>query len=227
VPAIDEYINPMILDLNTASNRADLQFLIDFLGETPIKEVSTRKSVQDNSAGILVFQQEYGVACGKDEEPILETIGAGPCIIVALYDSASQVGGLMHLSSMTVHGPRFEWLRSMIGSMYRAGYQDNKRDSVQVHIIGGYEGMSDSLYSHIKEGLSMFGFNKIIETDYGDLDAESVSFDTRTGEIYDLENILPSSFDVKEQQIMRIRELRATMTEVNYTLDQKAKKTYR
>jgi len=194
-------------------------FLAPLLGQA-----QNRKTVADRPGMIFVFMQEFGTTKGSDPNPVLETVGAGPCIVVTLYDKISKVGTMTHLSPATDTRNLSEALRGMIASMYRAGYDDRNRNRVGVRIIGGHRGSSDELFGRIQRLLTNLGFSKPIEVDYGDWEAESVALDTRTGELFDLVQIRPFSLKSEEERLRSaIRDMQALMPYVHYTSDKKVK----
>ncbi len=179
-----------------------------------------RSSIPESPDSIVVFQQEFGTTRADSENPVLGTVGVGPCIVVTLYDPASKVGSMAHIA-MHDNG----WIRSMLSSMWRAGYEDQDRSAVEVRIIGGHDGVSDGLYETINNLLSSFGFTNIVEVDYGNFEVERVALDTRSGKLYDLHSIIPWPVPKTENERLRreIRILRAQMPPVHYTDDDRAK----
>lgn len=194
---------------------------------------NARMSFSDQPGGITVFMQEFGTAQANDPDPILETVGAGPCITVTMYDTISHIGSMVHLAHMVLQQSMIEdafqrsWLDKMLESMNKAGYQDTA-SVLQIHIIGGQTGQSENLYFFIDSLLREKNLNdNVVEVDFGGYTSRSILLDTRTGQVFDLIHIIPFRNMTKEdEQIMQMRVMSAIMPEVNYTTDKKAEKKY-
>jgi len=189
--------------------------------------IQVRKQIDDKADMIFVWMQEFGTTSGNDESHILKTIGVATCIAVTLYDSQSKVGSMAHISAATDIENLREAFQGILDSMRRAGYQEASEGEMEIRILGGWQGCtSDELLMRIKSCLSSLGLPNVVEQEYSDDESKCIALDTRTGELFDLVNIIPMSItstSEKEKQIERLRELRAMLPLVHYTYDERAK----
>ena len=51
---------------------------------------------------VFVIQKEYAITNANSDKHILGSAGAGPCIILALYDSKNKIAVLSHIDGSTV-----------------------------------------------------------------------------------------------------------------------------
>lgn len=159
--------------------------------------------------GIDVGQQgAAATAPGAGRERYLQSHGAAPCVIVTLYDPETKTGALSHFDAGTGVAASLEL---MIGSM---GLPEETR--LQARLIGGMEGLSDSLFLQLVRELDRRGV-EILEADMKGRDEkapprrfriprldggyderelpglliDSIVFDTETGAAYDMEGLPP------------------------------------
>ena len=127
----------------------------------------------------VVLQSTFSCA-GKDlNKRYIETIGAGPCVIVTLYDTENHNGAMAHLDSRSDVLKALEIMAQKI---------NHNKSSLEVRIIGGHiqERSSRQIISSIS-GFALRTGNKIVEEDIlSDEDSKSVVLDTETGKLYNL-----------------------------------------
>lgn len=51
------------------------------------------------SAAFTIYQHDYGITTAKSRMPILGTWGAGPCVILALYNDKNKIAALAHIDT--------------------------------------------------------------------------------------------------------------------------------
>lgn len=124
---------------------------------------------------VTVLQHEYAISNAQSEQPILGTYGAGPCVILALYDKQDRVAILAHIDSMT-DTQSISKLFSLI----------SKNETV-AHLAGGDR--SHESVSMCIEIVDVLEKNNI-KIENADLarsefnSASSLAIDARTGAIY-------------------------------------------
>jgi chemotaxis receptor (MCP) glutamine deamidase CheD len=221
--------------LNTFAQKTDTCWAIcsqadDGKAHSEIPRIGEPRQEINDLGGILVFQQEFATAQARDSNFTLQTVGAGPCITVVFWDSVSQVGAMVHLAHMVLHQNKFEkpWVEKVAESMTKAGFQGS-RSTVEIHIIGGQTGSSENLYNYIDTTLRQAGFTRVVEVDFGGYESRNILLDTRSGQVFDLVNIISLSWgklSPQEEGLLQMRTMNALESWVDFTLDPRAKREY-
>jgi hypothetical protein len=125
-----------------------------------------------NAETISVIQREYAITTSTSPQPVLGTFGAGPCVILALYDSKSKSAILAHIDS-----------RIDINSLPRLFSLLSTEDTV-AHLFGGYISSQDMCMDIVE--LLEKNQIKIVNCDIArtSFDPASLAIDSRTGIIY-------------------------------------------
>ncbi len=131
---------------------------------------------------VMVSQRHVGYAMrGSSLEKVL-TFGAGPCVILTLYDRETGVGALTHLdagSEVT------EGVRGILRQI------EAKPENIEARIIGGLEGQSEELVYDIYIALERANVS-IVEADVLARDgSKAVILDAKDGRVYDLLGVPP------------------------------------
>ncbi|MDP8253584.1 MAG: hypothetical protein P9X27_04195 [Candidatus Kaelpia aquatica] len=131
-----------------------------------------------NGSYVSVLQGSAGVTSPDTEQPYLLTFGAGPCVIITLYDPTTGIGALAHLDAVTD-------VRGGINSMkYHMVNNGADGESIESRLVGGNRG-SEELILDIYTALEMHEI-EIVERDILGYGSRAIVLDTSTGEIYDL-----------------------------------------
>lgn len=121
-----------------------------------------------------IYIRSIGVSGETDSHPVLATSGAGPCLIVALYNPQLRRGGIAHLDANT--DPR-----SLSRMIDRLGGPDAP---LEAHLAGGWE----KTRPMVESTLAYLTAHNSITLRSADLLNEgsglkSLALDTRTGEV--------------------------------------------
>ena len=126
-----------------------------------------------------IYIRGYGVTSADDAKPVLGTSGAGPCVIVAVYNPATRSGSLAHFDTNTDVTSLDRLIEGVGGASSRG---------LQVTLTGGEFGSSHShrLVGQIVDRLSQN--QNITMRDAGLLNPsgalQALALDTRTGATY-------------------------------------------
>src|SRR5262249_19569476 len=103
--------------------------------ETTIKEANKNQPsykyfqlTPDNTRGVL--QHEYSIVLSTAKQNQLGTYGAGPCVIMAAWNSDAKKAGLAHIDSLTDIRSVQDFLNQVA-----SGRKDGTK--LQVHLVGG------------------------------------------------------------------------------------------
>jgi chemotaxis receptor (MCP) glutamine deamidase CheD len=140
-------------------------------GEIEIKEANKKRPryesfplTPDNTRGIL--QREYLVVTSRDIQNQLATDGAGPCVIMAVWNPDARKAGLAHVDFM---------------KQVASGARDGTK--IQVHLVGGTRDTIDlqvRLLHEIKNNPAL----ELVSADLGgDLENRSLAISATTGKI--------------------------------------------
>lgn len=122
----------------------------------------------------VVLQHEYAIAKETSIKPVLASFGAGPCLIVALYDTKNKVAVLSHVDSCTD-----------LTSLPKNLFSEISIESTVAHLFGGQES-SKEMCLQILDLIERRGIkieNLDIVRGFGE-DAASLAIDVRTGRVY-------------------------------------------
>jgi len=125
-----------------------------------------------SSEAVAVLQHEYAITTATANQPVLGTFGAGPCLILALYDSENKTAILAHIDSMTD-----------INSLSRLFDLVSKEHSV-AHLVGGNSSSQDfcmDIVELLENNKIKIAYADIVR---GSFDSASFAIDSRTGAIY-------------------------------------------
>lgn len=147
---------------------------------------------------VAVLQNEYAITHAEDKTPILGTFGAGPCVIVAIYDAINKIAILAHCDECS----NINDLQDIVGYL--------SLPHTQAHLYGYEVGsLSDSL-RNCYEIVKFLETNKIqisnadILRPKGSPDG-SLAIDARTGAI--ISPIKMSDLKITEAESERIANL--------------------
>lgn len=121
---------------------------------------------------VTVVQHEYAIATFDSRQPVLGTFGAGPCVILALYDKENRRAMLAHIDSLTD-----------LQSLSRTIQKFSSKNTI-AHLLGG-DSSSQFMCIELLEVLRKLN----IEIENADLinhfnPSASLAIDSRTGAIY-------------------------------------------
>lgn len=124
------------------------------------------------SLAVGVLQGEYAITTSESEQPVLGTYGAGPCLIVAIYDSNSRTAFLTHIDTLS----DLQSLKYIIKSF------DSQHSTV--HLFGG-DNSSAEMVMDVVEILESMNF-QLHNTDIvrDSFESASMAIDARTGKIF-------------------------------------------
>lgn len=159
------------------------------------KEKSPFPEMKDSEDMVNVEMNTWGISSANQENPVVKTIGLGPCVAVVLYEPESKVGGMVHMTAPGLaprwKGPHQDIL-NMLTVMQRNGVEVSARDTMQAHIVGGWE--HDDLASLAKGRLEQLGIKSIVsDVRTEGVTSHCIALDTKDGSVYSLTEILPGS----------------------------------
>ncbi len=168
----------------------DVTDLLKFLEKGDTK--ATRKLLADSDDYIEATMNEVAISRGNSKHPIVKTIGAENCLILALWDKASKTGGILHMieedsppNHYSVNISRF------FEALQRNGVKDFSQ--LRVHLLGGYPGTAiydgtlAEIGKHTNIKKNIVANERTRHTVPGRLPGFSVALDTRTGEVFNLD----------------------------------------
>jgi chemotaxis receptor (MCP) glutamine deamidase CheD len=122
-----------------------------------------------------VYIRGYATSSAEDARPILGTNGAGPCLIVALYNPTEKTAMLAHIDANTD-------IQSLHKIIERMGGKDQP---LQAHLAGGRP-MTETMVGGVLDILKQHGNISIKSADImnDDDSMKSLAIDSRTGEVY-------------------------------------------
>lgn len=140
-----------------------------------------------------VLQHEYAITTSNSIKPVLATYGAGPCLIIAIYDEESKKAVLTHVDSAT-HLDSLNRLLKMMNP-----------SSSSVHLCGG-DMSSQDMCMDIVELIESNGFkisnSDIVRSGFC-FDSASLAIDARTGSIYS--PVSPKHLETGKDQEIRLQ----------------------
>lgn len=140
------------------------------------------ETMTDRDDAVEVLQKEAGITKADRPHRFLKTFGAGPCVILALYDKESKTGSLVHLDGTT------DVKRAVSMTLARMNASGASPKGIEASLVGGQRHQSEDLIINItneleKEQISVKG-RGILTSDPSD--SKAVIMDTATGELYNL-----------------------------------------
>lgn len=143
------------------------------LVQGPLKQTKSVDFKKDEAC--MVLQHEYTKTTADSTQPVLGTFGAGPCVILALYDSQNKTAVLAHIDALTA--------LSSLPTLF----QSLSKEHTVAHLAGG-DSSSKTMCIDIIESLNKYNI-KIANADiarsfFSAYDAASLAIDARTGNIY-------------------------------------------
>ena len=143
---------------------------------------NANKIGQEESVGKFTSEDAYGIIQGSvgytnstSQKPILGTYGAGPCIIVAMYNSETKKAALSHIdTSLDMN----KTLNNMISSIQSS--QDKK---LSIHLRGG-DSSAKNQAKDLLNYLSKRGDVEIKSCSLVTYTSDRLAIDSRTGDIY-------------------------------------------
>lgn len=158
----------------------------------PLKLLKPINFNPDETIGVL--QHEFAVTHAGSAQPILGTFGAGPCIILALYDKQNKQAFLAHIDSLTD-----------IDALSKLLISFSHRHPI-AHLYGG-DNMGKNLCISILEILEKHQINivncKIEKVPFSE--GASLAIDARTGTIYS--PIQPKHLNLPLDAVKRLQSL--------------------
>lgn len=149
-------------------------------------DVPNADTIDDSSEMISVSMGEFGITSVNHTNPVLKTVGVGPCVAVALYAPDSKVAGLIHLPPGRREF-RDKDLRSFLDAMRRNGVKKEELNKIVAYIVGGYE--EDELPGIVTNTLHDLGIDTIQINVRTFAKGYSISIDGHTGKVSNLRNI--------------------------------------
>ncbi|MBX9924060.1 MAG: hypothetical protein K2Y01_08110 [Rhabdochlamydiaceae bacterium] len=149
---------------------------------------------------VEVFQAEMAFSSAYDAKPILASYGAGPCIIMAGYNSKFKAGFIAHFSCYQEVICSYRKITQIIKKYFGTG-----NTNISLFLSGGIKGCvtSENIFRTIKSLYSLcvepnlsFSFKSNNPLHSETEDSKSLALDTRSGEIstYDPLQDNPVSF---------------------------------
>ena len=115
----------------------------------PIPIINDKREFSlDNPYAIDVIQSEYAITRSTDKKSVLKSEGAGPCVIVTLYDHENKIGAMAHVDYPIDLYPSFD---QILGEFNALNGKNNY--PIEARVIGGAEGFSDILVYLIEDRL--------------------------------------------------------------------------
>ncbi|KTC81130.1 Uncharacterised protein [Legionella cherrii] len=128
-----------------------------------------------STEGYAVLQHEIGITNNTSLKPILGSYGAGPCVIIAIWNATTKTALLAHVD-------KFTSLTSVESLFKRISSDDN--DILEVHLHGG-DWSSKKQAAQIIELVENHKNAKILSADVcNDGHSKSLAIDGRTGEVF-------------------------------------------
>lgn len=159
-----------------------------------------RDTHSDVEKAIEVFQGEYAVS-KPSHNRYLQSSGAGPCVIITLYDKKNKIGLLAHLDAAV------DIYNSMDLILQKLKEKGADASNLEARIIGGQRSQSEKIVYEIKDRLNESNI-KIVETDVlaDPQTSKDILFDLETGEVYDYNETITTTpkdeFDKKAQRVI-------------------------
>jgi hypothetical protein len=148
-----------------------------------------------------VLQHEYAIVNSTDVQNKLATYGAGPCLILAIYNPTTKTAGLAHIDALTTPA-------SVGGFIYQLKNNLGPGAQLQVHLAGGdrsSEEMVSSVIDMIKQDKDL----KLVSSDVigsGYLgEAKQLAIDAATGVVSN--SVVPSQIDSGPNVDIRLQTL--------------------
>ncbi len=158
----------------------------------------------DNPSAIEVFQHEYAITRATDRRPILQSFGAGPCVIVTLYDSVNKIGSIAHVDGTTDIYNSFDQTFAELNLLRR-----KNNSPIEARIMGGAKGLSEKIVYAIQDRLAEQGVS-IVERDFLHYSinggSASIQLDTKTGKVTNYNETNSTRTDLDEH----VRKLTST-----------------
>ena len=144
-----------------------------------------------DSQVISIYQREIAVSQGGNPYAprYLEAVGAGPCVILSLYDPHSKVGCLVHIDSSLESEMRDKVLRmkdTRLDQMLIEAFEPYRRNGapLELRIAGGRKDGSEETIVAIRELANRLGNVVFVESDILVNNSTAVILDLDTGELY-------------------------------------------
>lgn len=177
----------------------ELQREIDALNslaeENRLKEPRKKIDIEDDKLVCSVNEGEVGILGEGSKKRFLESLGAGPCIIVTAYDPDNKIAAMAHIDGLTDE-------EATLAQLFRV-FKDV--DTVEIRVFGGDPSSINQLVS-IKKILEEKG---VVVREWDILNTvKFIILDRETGEIFDVEKVRERE-DASEQDplVMRLRSL--------------------
>src|SRR3989338_24519 len=140
---------------------------------------------EDYSLLNLVHGSEAFISTRNSPRPILASVGMGPCIAMAGYDSKEGIGFLSHNGIGDYVGVLYDLVLEELRK------QTNSRLEMEIYIVGGMLG-SNALARKLRENAQKFNPSKIhkdlaLKISEWTYLGKSLSLDTRDGKVYSLD----------------------------------------
>ena len=134
------------------------------------------------------FMSELAITRADDPRPIVATYGCGPCVAVGGYDPTNKIAFVVHFTNEREVSKYGDLIFCNIVRLTKKPI----RSPIQIHLRGGFKGISESTIKAIKVWVKQNDLPmEIVSEDVlgGGVEAKSLSIDSRTGEV--------SEYDVK------------------------------
>lgn len=150
----------------------------DILAHVPFLKTPQRGEFSKETA-FNILQAEYGITKHDADRPILASTGAGPCVILSLYNEQEKLGFLSHIDDAT----DLNEISSCIFEM-----RTNTDQPLTAHMIGGWSdtyNMVANIALRLEEqpNINLAGWE-----DAGNI-TSNFALDTRNGHVYSAFNV--------------------------------------
>lgn len=154
-----------------------------------------KDSIFETNDMVSVGMGEYAVTSAKNSNPILTTVGVGPCVTVYLWTPETKVMSLTHVpaweSPDKLDKFRQKGFEGELEVMGRHGVPEADRKKIEVDIIGGDR--RDKLPGVIIARLQDLGITDIkIDVRSSETSSYKIAKDARTGTLFNLKDIIPN-----------------------------------
>jgi len=157
----------------------------------------------DTPKAIEVLQHEFAITRpGKGRSPLLQTFGAGPCVVMTLHDKQTKVGVMAHFDATTTVATSFNMIKV---KLEKYGVDIG---NMEMRLVGGQTGQSEELILSLRDQADERGID-IVEQEIvlSRSNISAVMLDTETGELYDYDESIHNRIDEAEILPMSIVSL--------------------
>ncbi len=125
-----------------------------------------------------VLQAEYGITKYDADRPVLASKGAGPCVILSVYNEQERKGFLSHIDDATD-------LDEVSASIFKI--RSNFRQALTAHMNGGW-GTTSTMIADIALRVEEHPNSKLLGWKKAEFMLSDLALDTRNGNVYETFN---------------------------------------